>query len=68
MTTISKIQEYVFDAIEKRMLLFASLLITILVITYFKPDHKVVANNGASISISISKADLSSMPRFFLKN
>ncbi len=68
MTIINKIQVYLFDVIEKKMLLFASLLILVLVITYFKPEHKGMADNNTSISITITKADLSSMPRFFLKN
>jgi hypothetical protein len=68
MTTINKIQNCLFNAIEKKMLLSAILLILILVITYFKPDHKAITGSNGTLSLSISSTDLNSMPRFFLKN
>jgi hypothetical protein len=68
MTTINKIQVYVLNLLQKQMLLTAFLLIAILVITYFKPETPKTIVDNTSIKLSVTDADPTTMPRFFLKN
>jgi hypothetical protein len=48
--------------------LTAFLLIILLAITYFKPEAPKTIVDNTSITISVNDADLTTMPRFFLKN
>jgi hypothetical protein len=68
MTKISKIQVYVLDFLQKQMLLSALLLISLLAIAYFKPEVSKTIVDNTSITISVTDANLTTMPRFFLKN